>query len=86
MSDATDLPIEQQKLIFEVVLSFASALEALSELQHVDHAFLDQQLSALVKEKISQITDEEITQGVKEFFEANAKISSEPGEVRHEYK
>lgn len=75
MTDVSNLSIAQQKLIFETVLMLTVALQTIGEETKVDSQVLQQKLSNLVKNKMMEMSDEQIRQGVKEFFEANANRS-----------
>ena len=71
MENMTDLPIEQQRLIFEVVILAASTLEAIALSLKIDRNILHQAQSKIAEEHISRLSEEEIRQGVKDFFDAN---------------
>ena len=71
MENMTDLPIEQQRLIFEVVILAASTLEAIALSLKIDRNILHQAQSKIAEKHISRLSEEEIRQGVKDFFDAN---------------
>ena len=71
MNNATDLPINEQKLIFETVLMLATALELLADHCQTNPIDLQKGLSKAAKERISEISEDHIREGVKDFFDIN---------------
>jgi hypothetical protein len=84
----TDLPADDQKLIFEAALFGAIALETLRMLTHADVEFLMNQLSEGVNIVTESMTEEQITESLhnhlkihnenlsKQFFRSNVQDNS----------
>jgi len=83
----TDLPAHEQRLIIEAALFGAVGLETLRLLTHADIQFLINQLSEGVNMIASEMTEEEITEGLHKYLKMhnenlvkqvfNSKIQSE---------
>jgi hypothetical protein len=77
MNNASNLPIKQQELIFETVLMLATALELLSDHRQTTPIELQKRLSKAARERISELSENHIREGVKEFFDVNVNQSDE---------
>jgi hypothetical protein len=77
MNNASDLSIEQQKLIFETVLMLVTALELLANHCQTSPIRLQKRLSWTAKERISEFSENYIREAVKEFFDVNVNQSDE---------
>jgi hypothetical protein len=64
----TDLPAHEQRLIIEAALFGAVGLETLRLLTHADVQFLINQLSEGVNMIASEMTEEEITEGLHKYL------------------
>jgi hypothetical protein len=64
----TDLPAHEQRLIIEAALFGAVGLETLRMLTHADIQFLIDQLSEGVNMIASEMTEEEITEGLHKYL------------------
>jgi len=64
----TDLPAQEQRLIIEAALFGAVGLETLRLLTHADIQFLINQLSEGVNIIASEMTEEEITEGLHKYL------------------
>jgi hypothetical protein len=65
----TDLPADQQRLIFEAALFGAVGLETLRMLTHADPEFLMNKLSQGVDIVTSEMTEEQITERLHKYIE-----------------
>ena len=64
----TDLPADEQRLIFEAALFGAIGLETLRRLTHADVVFLMDQLSAEVELVTADMTKEQITESLHKYL------------------
>jgi hypothetical protein len=65
----TDLPADQQRLIFESVLFGGVTLKTLQMLSHADIEYLIKELSRGVQTIAGEMTEKEITEGLQRYLE-----------------
>ena len=72
----TDLPADQQRLIFESALFGGVALKTLQMLSHANVEFLMEELSKGVKMISGEMTQKEITESLQRYLEMHRQNSS----------
>ena len=74
----TDLSVQEKTIIFGTALFSAMALETLSRLTGADAAVLAAKISEQVDLKMDEISDEQITASLKDFFEKYRETPTQP--------